>query len=162
MRHQGGGKVGNPHCARTDAVCTHGSFVMTRAGYSDTLLAASPSRPPGLGPLGEPGVRRSHRADDPGRGAARASSRVPTRAGPDLARVCDAVFATYGVDRPELRRRGSRPPSRAALAYVAPVGRRRPMELMAVLGLSRPESVPNLTRRFESWLASDDKNHSRH
>jgi hypothetical protein len=26
---------------------------------------------------------------------------------------------------------------------------------MGRLGVSRPESVPNLTRRFGSWLASD-------
>jgi hypothetical protein len=26
---------------------------------------------------------------------------------------------------------------------------------MGLLGVSRPESVPNLTRRFGSWLASD-------
>jgi hypothetical protein len=50
------------------------------------------------------------------------------------------------------------PSSRAAPAYVA---RRRTAatdaERMAVLGLSRPESVPNLPRRFESWLASDEE-----
>jgi hypothetical protein len=28
-------------------------------------------------------------------------------------------------------------------------------ELAAVLGLSRAESVPNLTRRFGAWLESD-------
>ena len=31
-----------------------------------------------------------------------------------------------------------------------------------MLGLSRPESVPNLTRRFESWLASDEGIRSRY
>ena len=30
-------------------------------------------------------------------------------------------------------------------------------ELAAVLGLSRAECVPNLTRRFGSWLATDAK-----
>ena len=30
-------------------------------------------------------------------------------------------------------------------------------ELAAVLGLSREESVPNLTRRFGDWLATDAK-----
>jgi hypothetical protein len=42
------------------------------------------------------------------------------------------------------------------LAYVA---RRRTTathaELMGWLGVSRPESVPNLTRRFATWLRSD-------
>jgi hypothetical protein len=30
-------------------------------------------------------------------------------------------------------------------------------ELAAVLGLSRAESVPNLTRRFREWLSIDAK-----
>ncbi len=31
------------------------------------------------------------------------------------------------------------------------------VELAAVLGLSRAESVPNLTRRFSDWLSADAK-----
>jgi hypothetical protein len=73
-----------------------------------------------------------------------------------LARVCEAVCASYGIDRWELARRGSRHPARAALAYLA---RRRTTatnaDLMAMLGVSRAESVPNLTRRFGAWLLSD-------
>ena len=42
------------------------------------------------------------------------------------------------------------------MAYLA---RRHPAatngELTQILGVSRAESVPNLTRRFESWLSSD-------
>ncbi len=30
-------------------------------------------------------------------------------------------------------------------------------ELAGLLGLSRAESVPNLTRRFDAWLATDAK-----
>ena len=30
-------------------------------------------------------------------------------------------------------------------------------ELATILGLSRAESVPNLTRRFSAWLESDAK-----
>jgi hypothetical protein len=30
-------------------------------------------------------------------------------------------------------------------------------ELAALLGLSRAESVPNLTRRFSDWLSTDAK-----
>jgi REP element-mobilizing transposase RayT len=76
--------------------------------------------------------------------------------GVDLARVCAVVGASYGVPASELSRRGSRHPARAALAYLA----RRHTEstnrdLAAVLGLSRPESVPNLTRRFARWLRTD-------
>jgi len=76
--------------------------------------------------------------------------------GPTLSRVSEVVCALYEVDRAELRRRGSPHPARAALAYLA---RRRTAatnaELAAVLGLSRAESVPNLTRRFAAWLTTD-------
>jgi putative transposase len=75
-----------------------------------------------------------------------------------LSRVSEVVCALYEIERKELNRRGSRHPARAALAYLA---RRRTMatntELAAVLGLSRAESVPNLTRRFAAWLATDAK-----
>ena len=30
-------------------------------------------------------------------------------------------------------------------------------EIAGLLGLSRAESVPNLTRRFDTWLATDGK-----
>jgi putative transposase len=76
--------------------------------------------------------------------------------GHSLERVRGVVCAAYGIEPSELVRRGSRHPARAALAYLA---RRRTAatnaELMGVLGLSRPESVPNLTRRYASWLSSD-------
>ena len=66
------------------------------------------------------------------------------------------VCATYAIKRSELRRRASRHPARVALAYLA---RRRTeatnAELMTVLGVSRPESAPNLTRRYASWLSSE-------
>ena len=76
--------------------------------------------------------------------------------GPTLSRVSEAICASYEVNRAELRRRGSWRPARAAMAYLA---RSRTAatnaELARVLGLARAESVPNLTRRFASWLASD-------
>jgi REP element-mobilizing transposase RayT len=75
--------------------------------------------------------------------------------GHPLSHVSEVVCGFYGIDRAELSRRGTRHPARAALAYVA---RRRTVatnaELARVLGLSRPESVPNLTRRFAAWLAT--------
>src|SRR5271155_1869769 len=40
MRSQGDGKVGNPHYARTDSACTHGSSARTRVG----TLGQFPSR----------------------------------------------------------------------------------------------------------------------
>jgi len=76
--------------------------------------------------------------------------------GPTLSPVREVVFASYEVDRAALRLGGSRHPARAALAYLA---RSRTAatnaELVAVLGLSRAESVPNLTRRFAAWLTTD-------
>jgi putative transposase len=73
-----------------------------------------------------------------------------------LSRVSEVVCALFEIERKELRRRGSRHPARAALVYLA---RGRTMatnaDLAAMLGLSRAESVPNLTRRFGVWLATD-------
>lgn len=91
------------------------------------------------------------------RGEARAScGGNPGWRGHSLERACEVVCATYGIEAADLVRRGSRHPARAALAYLA---RRRTAatnsELMRVLGVSRPESVPNLTRRFASWLSAD-------
>jgi putative transposase len=75
-----------------------------------------------------------------------------------LSRVSEVVCAHYKIDHKELSRRGSGHPARAALAYLA---RRRTVatnaELAIMLGLSRAESVPNLTRRFGAWLAIDAK-----
>ena len=75
-----------------------------------------------------------------------------------LSRVIEIVCASYAIDRSEMSRRGSRHPARAALVYLA---RSRTMatntELAGLLGLSRAESVPNLTRRFDAWLATDAK-----
>ena len=77
-------------------------------------------------------------------------------AGLPVERVCAAVCSVYGVTPEDLSRRGSRQPARAALAYAA---RQRTTathaELLRWLGVSRPESVPNLTRRFATWLRSD-------
>jgi hypothetical protein len=75
-----------------------------------------------------------------------------------LSRVIEVFYASYANDRSELSRRGSRQPARAALVHGA---RRRTMatytERAGLLGLSRAESVPNLTRRFGAWLATDAK-----
>ncbi len=71
---------------------------------------------------------------------------------PNLSRGMQAI------ERSELSRRGSRHPARAAWAYLA---RSRTAttnaELAVTLGLSRPECVPNLTRRFAAWLTSNAK-----
>ena len=54
----------------------------------------------------------------------------------------------------ELSRRGSRHEARAALAYLArEYTAATHGELAELLGVSRPDSVPNLTRRFSRWLA---------
>ena len=74
-----------------------------------------------------------------------------------LSRIIEVVCSSYKIEPAELGER--EPPSRAsALVYLA---RNHTMatnaELAAVLGLSRAESVPNLTRRFGDWLATDAK-----
>jgi hypothetical protein len=62
----------------------------------------------------------------------------------------------YEIERTKLSRRRSRHPARAALAHLA---RTRTIAtnavLAAVLGVSREESVPNFTRRFQARLAAD-------
>jgi hypothetical protein len=62
---------------------------------------------------------------------------------------------------PELAARGSPIPAHAALAYVAK-HHTTPhhtectrAELVPILGLSRPKSVPNLSARFAALLATD-------
>jgi putative transposase len=73
-----------------------------------------------------------------------------------LSGVIEVVCAYYEIEPTELSRRGSRHPARATLAYLA---RSRTMstnaELATILGLSRAECVPNLTRRFAALLATD-------
>ena len=68
----------------------------------------------------------------------------------------EVVCSVYGVALQELSRRGSREPARAAFAYVA---RQRTTathtELIKWLGVSRPESVPNLTNRYAASLPAD-------
>ena len=76
--------------------------------------------------------------------------------GLDLARVIEAVCSRYGVDRGQLAARGSRSPARAALAYLAKHHTEATRaELVPILGLSRPESVPNLSARFAALLQSE-------
>ena len=73
-----------------------------------------------------------------------------------ISRVSEVVCAFFEIERAELSLRGSRHPACAALAYLA---RSRTVatnaELAPILGVSRAESVPNLTRRFGAWLATD-------
>jgi putative transposase len=92
-------------------------------------------------------------SNEPRRDRRRESRRMQ---GLSISRVSEVVCAEYGIERAELSQRGSRHPARPAMAYLA---RRHTAatnaELVAILGVSRAESVPNLTRRFDSWLASD-------
>ena len=67
--------------------------------------------------------------------------------------MIEAVCSRYGVDRAQLAVRGSRAPARAALAYLAKhLTESTRAELVPILGLSRPESVPNLSSRFATLL----------
>jgi hypothetical protein len=73
----------------------------------------------------------------------------------ELDRVVQTVCRHYGVGRSELARRGSRSPTRAALAFLAREYTEATLaDLMPVLDVSSPESVPNLTKRFSIWLVS--------
>ena len=73
-----------------------------------------------------------------------------------LARVIEAVCSRYGVARGQLASRGSRSPARSALAYLAKHHTEATRaELVPILGLSRPESVPNLSARFAALLQSE-------
>ena len=75
-----------------------------------------------------------------------------------IERVSEVVCAEYGIEQSELSQRGSRHAARAAMAYLA---RRHTAatngELTEILGVSRAESVPNLTRRFETWLLNESR-----
>ena len=73
--------------------------------------------------------------------------------GVNLDRVIEAVCSRYGVDQAQVAGRGSRAPARAALAYLAKhLTESTRAELVPILGLSRPESVPNLSSRFANLL----------
>jgi putative transposase len=75
--------------------------------------------------------------------------------GVPLAQVCDVVCMSYGIDRSLLAERGNSHLARAALAYVARLRTTATnAELAKLLGLSRAESVPNLTKRFSVSLAA--------
>jgi hypothetical protein len=69
-----------------------------------------------------------------------------------LARVIEAVCSRYGVDRGQLAARGSRSQARAYLAKHHTEATRA--ELVPILGLSRPERLPNLSARFAALLCS--------
>jgi hypothetical protein len=73
-----------------------------------------------------------------------------------LSRIIKVVCTFYEIEPTQLSQRGSRHPARAGLVYLA---RRHTLatnaKIAAVLGLSRAESVPNLTRRFSEWLLTE-------
>ena len=73
--------------------------------------------------------------------------------GDDLEWVVQTVCRHDGVDRSDLSRRGSRNPARAALAILARKYTPATLaDLVPMLGVSRPECVPNLTNTFSTWL----------
>ena len=94
------------------------------------------------------------------RGAPPGSLRRESRLiqGVELRKVCEVVCRGYQVASSELSRRGSRHEARAALAYLACRHTAATHgELAELLGVSRPDSVPNLTRRFVRWLAEREE-----
>lgn len=75
-----------------------------------------------------------------------------------LAQVTQAVCSYYEVTPADLRRRGSRHPARSALAYLARQHTESTnAELVPVLGLSRPESLPSVASRFAASLHNDPR-----
>jgi putative transposase len=88
--------------------------------------------------------------DDPPR-EQRRESRLTQSVG--LEEIRKVVCRIYKVELSELNRRGSRHEARPAFAFLA---RRYTVathtELAQVLGVCRPDSVPNLTKRFAKWL----------
>ncbi len=73
--------------------------------------------------------------------------------GVELGTVREVVCGAYQLEPSALSRRGSRHEARAALAYLARQHTEATnLELARVLGVSRPDCVPNLTRRFAGWL----------
>jgi hypothetical protein len=90
--------------------------------------------------------------EDPPREPRRETRQVQ---GVELRRVCEVVCRSYQIESSEIGRRGGRHEARAALAYLARRHTAAPnSELAKVLGVSRPDCVPNLTRRFAGWLAT--------
>jgi hypothetical protein len=76
--------------------------------------------------------------------------------GLDLQRLIKAVCKRYDVERSQLAVRGSRSLARVALTFLAKHHTEcTRADLVPILGLSRPESVPNLSARFASLLATD-------
>ncbi len=99
-------------------------------------------------------VRQQVAHDKPPHGGLRREERLLR--GLDLERLIEAVCKTYHVDRGELAARGTRSPARAALAYLAKHHSEcTRTDLVPILGLSRPESVPNLSARFATLLSTD-------
>jgi REP element-mobilizing transposase RayT len=79
-------------------------------------------------------------------------------AGLDPERISAAVADYYGVDVESLSRRGDGHIARAAVAWLCRRHTEVPLrELAARLGLSRADSVPNLTRRFEARLKASPR-----
>jgi hypothetical protein len=71
----------------------------------------------------------------------------------DLTSLTDIVCRYFRVERCELIRRGSRHPARAAFCDLARQHTATTnAELVPLIGLSRPERVPNLSRRYASRL----------
>ncbi len=74
-------------------------------------------------------------------------------AGRDAAAIFRAVSEHYGLDRSALAQRGDPHIARAVAAWLCRRHSEVPLrELAPLLGLSRADSVPNLTRRMDARL----------
>jgi len=78
--------------------------------------------------------------------------------GLDLERLIEAVCKEYHIQRGELAARGSRSAARTSLAYLAKHHTEcTRADLVPILSLSRPVSVPNLSARFTTLIATDTR-----
>jgi len=116
----------------------------------DSTAVANPSKP-------TRGRRVNHATTSYGSSARAVSFRLnfPLRlfAGRDAEAIFSAVSEHYGLDRSALAHRGDPHIARAVAAWLCRRHSEDPLrELAPRLGLSRADSVPNLTRRMDARL----------
>ena len=69
--------------------------------------------------------------------------------------LCEAVVRHYGLEPDDLARRGDSHLARAVAAWLCRRHTEEPLRALATrFGLSRADSVPNLTRRIDARLRS--------
>jgi REP element-mobilizing transposase RayT len=137
-----------------DPAASYRRYVTAGLGETETVASPLDSAWRGL-VLGSPEFvgRVKARLSESSRQAGEVSSRQ--LAGPDRTVVYEAVLAHHGRSAEALTRRGARDHCRGLAAYLARRHTDATLAQVAMdLGLSRADSVPNLTRRIEKCLTS--------